>query len=187
MGILIVLGKVKRAVIICDNYLGETDAILTVFEKPLGSGKLHAFYAELITNIHPLPLIEIIQHPPKIDTLMNDFSMLAQDSVSFDLIPALIKKKIDKTFKKVKMLNDKNLERMKAIFIECTTLFAGILNIYLKEEKAMNFLDNNGMSEFRKFLGKSIDAEEVQEAIGELLVKTFKSVENSINPKNYIS
>ena len=137
IGVLTILDRVKRAVIIAKNYSG-IDRVLYVFESIDGSGKPPlAFLADKNPEEFSLPIE--IQHFSSLHRINQVFSNEISEATAINYpIDALIAKliaTIQETNKESMEIGEKILENYREAFLEFFTNLDKIPNISIKLEK----------------------------------------------------
>ena len=76
IGVFHLLGRITRSVILAEDYPGP-DAFLCLYETVHGAPQPKAMFAQLRTEVVPVPLMEIVARPPTTTSLLEDFNRLA--------------------------------------------------------------------------------------------------------------
>jgi hypothetical protein len=176
VGILTLLNRVKRAVIISDKYTGS-DKILYVFEDTNNSKKPpRAILAEIDSEqfCQQLLNIQYFASPTKMyEYFQNDLVGLTTIYYPIDAITNSFRKSFEEVNKHHTTIEDSTIEQYQTLFLEFFIKLGKISQVPVDSVKIDSKLQEYGFSILRlKFKGRNITDPEVES----MIVQAFNSV-----------
>lgn len=156
VGVITLLGRVKRAVVIAEGYRGP-DAILAVIEDTSGSTKPpQSFFIELDPELPSLPLIEIQNSPPSIKSLGQELSHLAAGSLPLDGLMASLLDSMEKIARETPEINMTVLQKYEKLFVDFASGLEKAFGVSVKLDEVPSKLATYGFSDLAQYhIGKS--------------------------------
>lgn len=149
IGVMTLLDRVKRAVVIAEDYTGP-DAVLSVVEDTYGTKKTpKAVFVELDSNLSPLPLINIKKFPHSLETYKffnNELSSLSSIYYPIDSIASRLISGIEKIGKNAPKLNEQSLEECINLFVDFAVNLGKLVGTSLDSQETRSKVLNYGFS-----------------------------------------
>ncbi len=181
IGVITLLDRVKRAVVIAEDYTGP-DAILSVVEDTYSTKKTpKAVFVELDSNLPPLPLINIKKFSHSIETFnffYYELSSLLSIYYPIDSLSSRLISGIEKIGEKVPKLNEQSLEECINLFVDFAVNLGKLVGTSLDSQEARSKVLNYGFSILaQKHMEKSwkdTEVSSIMEATLKMLVTDFQ-------------
>lgn len=175
IGVVTLLGRVKRAVILAEDYPGP-DAILSVIEDTYGSSKQpQSWFTEFNSAMPAVSLVEILYSPPPIEFFKQEFFRLAASS-PFEGLTASLLNDIKKITEQTPEITEATLQKYENLFLEYALNLEMAYGISVKSAEVSSKLAEHGFSDLaRHHVGKSCkDDSKICSILGTALDGTLK-------------
>lgn len=164
IGVVTILNRVKRAVVISKDYLG-TDRVLYVFEDTHGSGKPpRAISAEINSQEFSAPTIGIqyFASPSRINEVFrSEILELTATYYPIDALTAKLKEEIEEINQKNLEVSDKICEEYREAFLNFFVNWGKILQISVDKEQLCSKLSDYGFADLaHRFTGRTCNDKE---------------------------
>lgn len=179
IGVVTILGRVKRAVIIAEDYHGP-DAILAVIEDTYGSKKQpQSWFTQFSSEVPPLPLLEIVSSPPQINFFNQELSTLCSH---LDRLTAFLLNSIEKITRETPDITTTVLQKYEELFIDFALKLEKVFGLSVKPVEVSFKLATYGFSDLiRHHTGKSCKEDpEVRLILDTALSETYKDLTNNL-------
>lgn len=142
IGVITLLGHIKRSVILADTYHGP-DVVLAVVEDTHGSKKLHPFFWELDPQIPSIPLVKIQSYSPPIQLFQDEIQRLTTASPFEGCMASLISN-LEKISKDMPQINVPTLKKYEESFLEFVSHLEKFFGVTIKPLEVSSKLEENG-------------------------------------------
>ena len=178
IGVLTLLGRIRRAVILAEDYPGETSGILYVVEDTYCSKKLpRSRFVEIDPNVAPFPLLEIWSLSPSDNSFGHELGQLVSRSLSLEGPTASLKEGIVETIENISQINEEFFRSYEALFMTFASQMERVLRFSLNPTSIPSKLAVYGFSDLAKYhMGKSCEDEEVQAILLKVFERMFREL-----------
>ncbi|MBD2536459.1 hypothetical protein H6G97_47155 [Nostoc flagelliforme FACHB-838] len=185
IGVLTLLGRIQRAVILAEN-CKVPNAILAVVEDTYLTRQIpKSFFLELEQQIADIPLIEILFSPPKIEFFRKEISHIASVSLPFEGLNAFLAESIYKIGEQTQELTLKSLQEYEKLFLDFVSNLEKLFGISVEPKVVSSQLAVNGFSDLVQYhIGKNFkEHPEVQDTLLTACTKTWEELTNQLQMK----
>lgn len=175
IGVVTILGRVKRSVLIAEDYNGP-DAILTVIEDTYGSKKPpQPRFVQFNSEIPSLPLLEILSSPPPWEFFTQELSTLI---THLDGLTAFLWDSIEKIARETPDITTTVLQKYEELFMDFALKLEKVFGVSVKPAEVSSKLATYGFSDLiQHHIGKSCkDDPDVRLILGIALSETYKDL-----------
>lgn len=166
IGCLVILGRIKRWIILSNNYVGP-DKVLFVVENLNSGGKIERL--RWVSKLDAIPLVSTNLKAPTQNDFLNESQTIISESISIDAPINELKIALEKFTNKHKVVDEVALKRVSELFVDyCVTLIK-VNNIeHLSDSDLNRFLEeNNFNSILKEYEGKSTtDKDFIKSSLG---------------------
>ncbi len=181
IGVVTILDRVKRAVVIAKNYSGP-DRVLYVFEDTHGSGKPpRAIQAEINSQDLSLPIIglQYFASPTRINhVFQSELLGLTTTYYPIDALTAKLIKKIEEVNQRSVEVDEKIVEKYREAFLDFFTNLGKVLGKSIDLDKVLSKMSDYGFETLtHRFAGRNcrdMDFESCVEKIFQNLLNEFE-------------
>jgi hypothetical protein len=173
IGVVTILARVKRAVVIAKDYSGP-DRILYVFEDTHGSGKPpRAMQAEINSQDFSLPIIEIqdfADDPTRIyQVFQNELLGITTIYYPIDALTAKLIKKIEEVNQRSVEVDEKIVEKYREAFLDFFTNLGKVLGKSIDLDKVLSKMSDYGFETLtHRFAGRNCRDMEFESSVNKI-------------------
>ena len=183
IGVVTLLDRVKRAVILAEGYSGA-DAVLSVVEDTYDSKKPpHALLVQRNPDLFCDPLIEILYSPPPIEIFAAELLTIGEVSYPLEALIASFMKDIEKISKQTPELSEQVLEEYKKLFVNFFLNMGQVFKVSIDSAEVRSKLSIYGFSVLAQHhIGKSCEDTNVgsiRATVFNLLLNDFERYRSS--------
>lgn len=176
IGVLTILNRIKKAVVICENYDGPEKTML-VMELP--GGIIRAFSLGFKIEL-PFTICNIKKRPPTPEDLANEFYKVASTSICVDSVQAQFFNSIQSLVRKNPLVSKQSVAEYEGILAEFLKTLSNLKENAISVEKAHEILTQLNFSDIANlFNNKRFDEKEVNDHI---LTITKSALELMVSP-----
>jgi HNH endonuclease len=182
VGVLTLLGRIRRAVILAEDYSGDTSGMLYVVEDTYGSKKPpRSLFVELDPNVPSFPLLEIQSFAPSDESFGHELGHLLWRSLSVEGPTASLTNGIAKIMKDTSEINEDFFRRYESLFITFALQMERAFGVPLASELIPSKLAEYGFSDLaRCYMGKGFEDDEVQSILVKVFEKMYRDLLQSL-------
>jgi hypothetical protein len=183
IGVVTLLDRVKRAVILAEGYSGA-DAVISVVEDTYDSTKPpQALFVQLNSELFSNPLIEILYSPPPIEIFAAELLTIGEVSYPLEALNASFMKDIEKISKQTPELSEQVLEEYKNLFVNFFLKMGQVFKVSIDSAEVRSKLSIYGFSVLAQHhIGKSCEDTNVgsiRATVFNLLLNDFERYRSS--------
>ena len=181
IGVVTILNRVKRAVVIAKDYSGP-DRILYVFEDTHGSGKPpRAMQAEINSQDFSLPIIGVQYFAsPNMISQVFESELLGLTTIYYpiDALTAKLIKKIEEVNQISVEVDEKMVEKYREAFLDFFTNLGKVLGKSIDLDKVLSKMSDYGFETLtHRFAGRNCDDIEFTSSVEEILKNLLNEFE----------
>jgi len=180
MGVVTILGRIKRAVIIAEGYRGS-DGILYVFENTFRSKKLHPCFVEFNSELPSVTRLEIQHYPPNIEYFKQELCQLLENS-QLGALTAWLFNNMEKIAKEKTPITPSFLQEYEKLVVEFSLGMKKFFGVSAEPAEICSKLAEYGFSDLKQYhLGKICkDDAEVRTILETACTKVYQELVNQI-------
>lgn len=175
-GILTLLGRIKRALVVSESWLGP-NAIMVVGESVHAGAKLRPLFWEFPPEADEVPIITVSDDKPTLEQVKNELGDLINESQGWHSIASELGYELSRITSKGGDLTPQKVDRIEHVLSDTLRRYAVWIDRVMDKPAAVECLRRHDFRRrIEKFLTQPIDSPDMVQAVGDVLVDCLDSV-----------